>query len=65
MSQRTITLRKLKETKNTVKFEEVDARGTAIPLGEGDLGVVYVQKRAFGDATTLPETVTLTIEWDS
>ncbi len=63
MSQRTITLKRLKETRNTVKFEEVDAQGTAVPQGEGNLGVVYIQKRAFGDTTTFPEEVNLVLEW--
>jgi hypothetical protein len=63
MSQRTVTLKKLKETKRTVKFEEVDSGGTAVPQDEGNLGVVYIQKRAFGSSDTFPEEVNLTLEW--
>lgn len=50
----TATFKREKETKNTVKFEEVPAKGTP-PI----IGSLYVQKFAVEAAETLEVTVTV------
>ncbi len=49
---KTIQLQKEKDTKNTVKFAEVQTQGEA-PI----IGTLYVQKWFVGDATNLKVTV--------
>jgi len=48
----TVQFQKEKDTKNTVKFEEVQVQGEA-PI----IGSLYVQKWFIGDATNLKVTV--------
>ena len=49
---KTVQFQKEKDTKNTVKFEEVQVQGEA-PI----IGSLYVQKWFIGDATNLKVTV--------
>ena len=49
---KTVQFQKEKDTKNTVKFAEVQAQGEA-PI----IGSLYVQKWFIGDATQLKVTV--------
>jgi hypothetical protein len=49
---KTVQFQKEKDTKNTVKFEEVQVQGEA-PI----IGSLYVQKWFIGDATHLKVTV--------
>ena len=49
---KTVTFEKEKDTKNTVKFAEVQTQGEA-PI----IGSLYVQKWFVGDATKLKVTV--------
>jgi hypothetical protein len=46
-----------KETKNTVRFAEIDENGERIPVAEGVIGNLYVKKHIAVDWNTL--TVTL------
>ncbi len=52
----TITLKRQKDTKNTVRFEEVEREDAALVVG-----TLYVQKHAV-HALGNPDTITLTIQ---
>ncbi len=49
---KTVQFEKEKDTKNTVKFAEVQSQGEALIIGS-----LYVQKWFIGDATNLKVTV--------
>lgn len=36
-----------RETKNTYRFQEVDAGGHPVALADADIGTLYVKKRLF------------------
>ena len=51
-----VTLKRQKDTKNTVRFEEIEREDAALAVG-----TLYVQKHAV-KALGNPETITLTIQ---
>ncbi len=55
----TKTLKFERETKNTVRFMEVDANGQKVDMIDQEVGTIYVKKRHFGGK--VPATINVII----
>lgn len=56
-----ITAKLLGETKNAVKYTEVDKNGEALETRDAKMGTVYLKKAEL--PTPFPEEITVTIAW--
>lgn len=43
-----VTFKLDRETKNTYRFQEIDAAGKPLEIIDAVIGTIYVKKRAFG-----------------
>jgi len=56
--KRVITLEKEKETKNTIRYKEIETEGSPLVMK-----TAYVQKETFKQGK-VPEKISITIEWE-
>lgn len=56
-----VTMRKEKETKNAVRYQEVDKDGIAVEVRDAMIGASYAKKTALPDP--YPEEITVTMAW--